>query len=49
MIIGKQKKIQKSKKSPVQSLVELGKRGLVLLQKAIDEVEYREIEEKFLF
>lgn len=49
MIIGKQKKIQKSKKTSGQSLAELNKRGLLLLQKAIDDLEYREIEEKFLF
>jgi hypothetical protein len=48
MIIGKQKKTQKSKKSPTHPSAALTRKGAFLLQKAIDELEFRENERTFL-
>lgn len=44
---GKEKKTQKSKKSSLDELEEKAKRGLILLLKGIDRVEYEENKEEF--
>jgi hypothetical protein len=48
MIIGKQKKIQKSKKSPTQTLAESRAKAALLLIKAIEILEFQDIKEEFL-
>lgn len=48
MIIGKEKKFQKSKKSPTQSKHESARKKMLLLLKAIDFEEFSELQDKML-
>ena len=48
MIIGKQKKIQKSKKSPTQTLAESRTKGALLLLKAIELLEFHDNKDQFI-